>query len=210
MSERRPDRSFLDGESGRISLSARGFLISIALAGAITAWEVTGRPNPIEDSVSGFHERVSRILDICTSPCGEPVEGAERKLYFTVPHGEYSEIPVRSSPTANTRDENLIAWTTPGFIVDGLAHNGLAYAGDANYAKFTDEDGNLLGEWIKVNQVPAFEKGTDGELVPIMENGRQKTLDGVFIATNFALALTEGDYLERFRMSKEDVLASLE
>jgi len=139
---------------------------------------------------------------------GQPIEGKQKELYFTDPLPDSPLIVVRKEP--NLSNDAIVGYTRKGFIVEGQAHYGKPYPGERGLGQIEGSDRDTYGLWIKVNGVPIFKLGRAQEFVPVHgQDGLQVTIDGVFLAGNFAKALTEDDYQTLFRTTKQAMLEQI-
>ncbi|SRR3989344_5581757 len=172
MNERRPEGSFLNGESGRISPDIlvknpyfRNTLLFLTIVGGLAAaWEISGRPtykdyvDPVRDSVS---------LESIREYHGKPIEEEEPKVLVTDRFlgNDLDFVPVRSDPTRD--DSNIIGWAPFEQEVVAEAYYGVTYPGGSTSSnglgQIEGPDGKVYGKWYFIHQIDVYVLDENGE-----------------------------------------------
>ena len=134
----------------------------------------------VEDFGANVVDGVERLVDNFHSDSlkGQPIEGREEAEYKTINYDAGRPFPVRKHPDQSKQ----LGFAYPDQIVKAQAVYGSSYIGNYLGSQFVGEDGEVYGEWFKVDVLTIFKKTGSGEFERIGE------VQGAYVSGNFLTA----------------------
>ena len=123
---------------------------------------------------------------------GKEVEGDRGHLLEIYPFPSDSEVPVRS--TAELGDDNLVGWAKVGHLVQARKHWGVTYNEGQGLGKKVGPDGELYGEWYKIQLMPVYDQEVN--------SASRRLVESVFIPGYLVRGVTE-EQKHKFYTSSE-------